>query len=687
MPRWGFLASLPALALATYSQEQIQQAKTALRKQLHHIGAEGHLVEEFVERLLHEAVSDTTNNHALEDWTSTITHLDDWGTANGPRRGDVIQEVFLSPEFKLKTGGAHFTLNSFYKVPVPKGDHAILNNTWEIVADDGITAVPLTQMYNHHWLIGGEDDPLGMCEGDYFFGGGAEYRNMDYTFPEGRGALRVNSSGQCGANIHFISTEDLAAQWEGFNNPDGNHGGAVKLACECGYEPGRAPGLCEKWADGSFLCCFTGSRALVNDPSNNKTTTYRMRGTFQYSRDMSSVRHAQVALMDVGGGIRSENGMVMNAISEWNVNSYLNDEAVYTRCNDTVCTASRNQVVGDGSSFGYGICSGDMIWGYMHMHAGGMYGTMAINGEHFCTSNPVVGSDPENPAGNEQGFLVAVTECVDERLQGNNVRLNKGDVVTLTQHYDVDPTSQTYFPLPGGKHGGIMGLFFAFMECDAGSYNEVYVKRNDTCVPVPAMKKNRVGEYFETKALCEDGAEPSEEVEVVPESQELLVDSIAEQESSLGGEMNLLWRDCGASGKLVNFTAVSPSTFQIGRKNRIQASGQLSRDITAANLTVTMASGIAGWEWARIDGEACSESHGIWTVEDQIHIQWKPLGCPLAPGDFSGELDIWFSPLFPTKLGHTTTTLVAHNDGEELYCLELVTTLGESPSGLTEMVV
>ena len=31
-------------------------------------------------------------------------------------------------------------------MPVPKGDGAIVNNTWEIVAEDGITAVLLTKM-------------------------------------------------------------------------------------------------------------------------------------------------------------------------------------------------------------------------------------------------------------------------------------------------------------------------------------------------------------------------------------------------------------------------------------------------------------------------------------------------------------------------------------------------------------
>merc|ERR1712139_294013 len=283
-----------------------------------------------------------------------------------------------------------------------------------------------------------------------------------------------------------------------------------KLAAECGYEPNRAEGLCEHWGDGSFLCCFTESRARVNDYSNHTKTAYRVKGTFEYTRDFSNFKHLQTSLLDVGGNARSEHGQTLDMISEWDVDAHLNNEGIYTRCNDTVCTASRTQVIGDGSNFGYGLCAGEMLWGYMHMHAGGISSSLEINGKEYCTSMPVVGTDPENPAGNEQGFLVKVTECVDHRQQGNKVRLEAGDVVTITQHYDVDPKSQRHFPMPGGKHGGIMALFFSVMDCDAGAWGEVYVRRNDTCVPVPSSKRQRIGEHFDTIAQCEEGASPSE---------------------------------------------------------------------------------------------------------------------------------------------------------------------------------
>jgi len=307
------------------------------------------------------------------------------------------------------------------------------------------------------------------------------------------------------------------------------------------------------------------------------------------------------------------------------------------------------------------------------MHAGGIMASMSINGKEYCQSLPIVGTDPENPAGNEQGFSVGVTECVDHHRLGNKVRLEKGDVVTLTQHYDVDPASQRHFPMPGGKHGGIMALFFAFMNCDEGSWGEVYVRRNDTCIPVPSMKKGRIGPYWETVSQCEEGADFVETTEADLDTfNAVVVDDRVEQPQF--GKMHLHWRDCGGGSKAVTFTQVTPSDLHIGRKTRIKTTGQLSRAVSSANLTMKTASGIVGLTLADIDGDVCSESHGVWTLVGQIHLEWKPLGCPLAPGDFSGELDVWVSPLIPKAFGQTTTTLFAHDNGEELYCLEIVTT-------------
>jgi hypothetical protein len=221
--------------------------------------------------------------------------------------------------------------------------------------------------------------------------------------------------------------------------------------------------------------------------------------------------------------------------------------------------------------------------------------------------------------------------------------------------------------MPGGKHGGIMALFFAMMDCDAGTWDEIYVRRNDTCVGVPSSKAGRVGAFYETKAQCEEA------VDEVTQLPMLAAPPVAQSPSQRAGEVNLLWRDCGSPTKWVNFTELSPATAALGGKTSIKASGSLSRSIESANLTVKMASGAFGLTLASFEGEACSESHGAWTLLDQLHVKWKPLGCPLAPGEFVGEMDLWVSPLVPGFLAHTTTTLIMHDHGEEIYCLEVVT--------------
>merc|ERR1712141_10413 len=101
----------------------------------------------------------------------------------------------------------------------------------------------------------------------------------------------------------------------------------------------------------------------------------------------------------------------------------------------------------------------------------------------MCTGYPIVGTDDTNPPGNEKGFNVGYTNCIDKAGLGNNFRLNKGDVLGVEAWYDVDVHSMKNLPIPGGKHGGIMDLFFAMMDCDPGTFNEIYACRQNSCVP------------------------------------------------------------------------------------------------------------------------------------------------------------------------------------------------------------
>ena len=55
------------------------------------------------------------------------------------------------------------------------------------------------------------------------------------------------------------------------------------------------------------------------------------------------------------------------------------------------------------------MCSGKLMWGYLHQHTGAINGTLSLNGKPVCTSSAIYGTDPTNPPGNEKGYVVNFT--------------------------------------------------------------------------------------------------------------------------------------------------------------------------------------------------------------------------------------------------------------------------------------
>merc|ERR1712232_902409 len=110
-----------------------------------------------------------------------------------------------------------------------------------------------------------------------------------------------------------------------------------------------------------------------------------------------------------------------------------------------------------------GICPGTLYNSYLHQHTGAISGTMFVNGVEICNSYPIIGTVPgtgPESVGNEMGYNVGFQMCIDQPNQNNSVILNEGDVVTITGFYDVDVASTRNLPIAGGKHGGIMMLYF-----------------------------------------------------------------------------------------------------------------------------------------------------------------------------------------------------------------------------------
>jgi len=421
--------------------------------------------------------------------------VEDWDAEHHPsyihKDGFEVKKVtYTSPVIKLKTGEAHFTINPLTHSPFPKGDYSLMSNAYRVVQDDGKTEVSLGEVYLHHWLMGSNlnPDPLEYCEDDYYWGYGAEMRGMDYTVPDGYAMKRVGASGHCGLNMHFIRVEDLALEWKGFNNPNGSWGAAVKNCAECGWAPHRAI-ECQEPLDGTFACCFTMSRC----PHNGKVKgarSYHLQYDIEYTEDMATLKPLRGVVLDVSGG----------AI-EWNIHANMRPRD-NTKCDDTTCVTRDTWTVGNQIGFGMGICSGTMLWGYTHMHLGAINSTFYINGKPHCHSFPVVGTDASNPPGNEKGFAVKYTDCVSKDLLQNEVYLAKGDKFLIEAFYDVDKESTRNLPLPGGKHGGVMDLGFAMMECDPGTFGEIYVCRQSACVPTFRGHKG-TSSHYKTIGDCE----------------------------------------------------------------------------------------------------------------------------------------------------------------------------------------
>ena len=75
-------------------------------------------------------------------------------------------------------------------MPMPNGTYAILGFRGEVV-DDADASVPLSTVYDHHWIALDRFHENVVCNGgqgpQYVFGIGAESRNTPANFPDGRG--------------------------------------------------------------------------------------------------------------------------------------------------------------------------------------------------------------------------------------------------------------------------------------------------------------------------------------------------------------------------------------------------------------------------------------------------------------------------------------------------------------------
>lgn len=396
----------------------------------------------------------------------------EWGAGehtpvNHEMYGNTTTSVYYSHAITLIKGEAWFTLPDVTPLPMPNpgSPYAIIGMAYDIV-DDSNQSVPLSELYMHHWLV--YDTPttgtgfnIG-CGGEGTFvsnvyGAGAEMRGMDYAYAPGHGYVSTTGKQWWSANLHFINTLDLST--DHFN---GSHGAAVKSCIECEYAPGKAP-LCKPGLDGSavFACCVADARCPVNNPKDTTKKNYYLKSKITWTTDVEKITPVRIAVID---GVPC--GTLTNIRAQKKFKG--------TECDDKLCTT----VVTRQSPF-----SGTIHWAYDHQHEGAVNGSLAVNGVHKCTSLPHFGTDQHYAVGNELGYIVGFHQCIDANMPDQYIHINKGDNLTLTAYYSIDPEDNRSFPLPGGSHTGVMNLFYFYFVEDAPE--ATYACHNNACVQSP----------------------------------------------------------------------------------------------------------------------------------------------------------------------------------------------------------
>jgi len=131
------------------------------------------------------------------------------------------------------------------------------------------------------------------------------------------------------------------------------------------------------------------------------------------------------------------------------------------------------------------------------------------------------------------------------------------------------------------------------------------------------------------------------------------------------------WRDCG-SGHHADVVSFSPKRMLVGGKNTLKTSANFAQPIDRLNFTLKMTSGALGLTFFDFSGDACQASEMQKSFENQLHLTYKGMNCPVTSGKHNVNLELYIDPLIPKTSAHSTTTLLLHNlEGEEIMCIEV----------------
>jgi len=339
----------------------------------------------------------------------------------------VTQETFYSDPITLEAGHMVFTDPNKTPLKMPSGEYAITYFIGDIVFADTHQPVPLSEVYDHHWIAVSSNHLNQFCKGhsiEYTFGIGAESRHSPVTFPAGFG-YHVPNGTSWNANIHLLRTQGLAGA-----NPHK----AAKECNECYYSPGKGEG-CTPEYNGTFHCCGEGDgpktysarmRCAVG-PNPPAPRDYQLRYTFNYTKDVGRVRPVYV------GTLAAPSCAVFYSVQR-------NDTEPTDHVRYSLTVPARMT----------------FLFAVGHLHTGGLNISLSLNGQAVCTSFPTYGTE-QGVAGNEKGYLVRMSPCIDSST--GVLELHQGDEITIDGRYFVGSNDPRLL-YSDGTHLNVMSYLY-----------------------------------------------------------------------------------------------------------------------------------------------------------------------------------------------------------------------------------
>lgn len=341
----------------------------------------------------------------------------------------VNSETYWSTPMDLSPGEMVFTETSDTPIEMPDPGttgYAIVGFSGEIVDENG-ASVPLSEVYDHHWVAVQKSHQNALCGGDpeYVVGIGAESRNTATMYPEGYGYYVGTSDAEnlWGANIHLLRTEYLA----------GDSNSAAKECNECFYADTKGP-MCTEDRNGTFFCCGQDCPndtcyCPIQDDAPTESKRYYLQYQVNYTYDVD-----MITPVDVG------------VITAPDCQTFF---GVYENNDEPETLASYN--------FDLEVAA-EVVYAIGHLHVGAINISMYVNDKLMCTSYPRYGTTPDQ-AGDEYGYLVEISPCINKDTTGS-LYVVPGDNVRIDAYYWVGSEDERITPHPGGTHLNVMAYMY-----------------------------------------------------------------------------------------------------------------------------------------------------------------------------------------------------------------------------------